>query len=226
MLNSCRLHWVPSTFSMMNICQGERWKHSIRQQILVQASCPAWKPTSWYCPSYSPAGTGSDPSLLSHCSWLAPNPSSSPLPFPCLPPPALSFPRRQETLSLSLRRCLCFSWSREGAGSRFPLLPWKASTGQDLSRGGCPCHPFPGSSQPPALCLTGITAQLSNKTPVRNKSPPHSIFSDFSLSKSFQFLFCCYNETNPSNSEKKKIKISPLSKLSQSPLVPPSTAHL
>lgn len=171
MLNSCRLHWVPSTFSMMNICQEERWKQSIRQQIFGTALVPSMETTSWYCASDSPAGIRLSPSLVSHYSWLSPDPSSSPLPFSCLPPPALSSPRRGETPSLFLRRCLCLSWSREGAGSRFP---WKAPAGQDLS--SCPCHPFSASSQPPALCLTGITAQLSNKAPVSHKSPPHTLY--------------------------------------------------
>lgn len=187
---------------MMNICQGERWKQSVRQHIFGTTLVPRVVPAAGTVPVIALLAPGSAPSLLSHHSWLSPNPSSSPLPYSCSPPPALSFPRRGETPSLFLRRCLCFPWSREGAGSRFPLLPWlpwKASAGQDPS--SCLCHPFPASSQAPALCLTGITAQLINKAPVSHKSPPHSIFSDFCLSKSFQIIFCCYNETNPSNSK-------------------------
>lgn len=129
MLNSCRLHWVPSTFSMMNICQEERWKQSIRQQIFGTTLVPSLETHQLVLSQLQPCW---HQALVSHYSWLSPNPSSSPLPFSCLRPPALSSPRRGEMLSLFLRRCLCFSWSREGAGSRFPLLPWKASAGQDL----------------------------------------------------------------------------------------------
>lgn len=34
MLNSCRLHWVPSTFSIMNICEGDRQTRSVRRRFL------------------------------------------------------------------------------------------------------------------------------------------------------------------------------------------------
>lgn len=34
MLNSCRLHWVPSTFSIMNICKGDRRTRSVRWRFL------------------------------------------------------------------------------------------------------------------------------------------------------------------------------------------------
>lgn len=90
-----------------------------------------------------------------------------------------------------LRRRLCFSWSREGARSSFPLLPrlpWKASSGQDPS--SCPCHPFPALGHQLAVYVTGLSAllralavwQLSNKAPGSSTSPTRSIFSEFRLS--------------------------------------------
>lgn len=150
MLNSCRLHWVPSTFSIMNICRGERWRQSIRQRFLGssrvlslanpqpvppqrwrrrhRAQPPAWSPTTPGHPRILPAL-----SCPFHVRLL------------------LFFHRKGVMSSQFLRRCLCFCWRRKGARSGFPLLPqppWKASGGQD--RTSCPWHPFPASSQPPA----------------------------------------------------------------------------
>lgn len=148
MLNSCRLHWVPSTFSMMNICQEERWKQSIRQQIFGTTLVPSLETHQLVL------------SQLQPCIITQAHPWSATAPgCPQILPALLClfhghllqlFPSLGEE-RLFLRRCLCFSWSREGAGSRFPLLPWlpwKASAGQDLS--SSPATPS-SSHQPCAL---------------------------------------------------------------------------
>lgn len=214
MLNSCRLHWAPSTFSIMNICKGEGWRQGIRQQFLGTTHMPSLE-THKPVPStaMAPPAPGSAPSLVAHHSWPSPNPSSSPLPFSCSPPPALFFHRRGAVPSQFLRRWLCFSWSRGAVGLWFPplpRLPWEASAGQDptsqeLREGAAPAAlSQPALGHQLAWRATGIAArlrapaawQLGNKAPRSHKSPTCSIFSHFCLSTSFQFLSCCYSESN------------------------------
>lgn len=140
-------------------------------------------------------------------------------------------------LSQFLRRCLCFSWSREGTGSRFlllPWLPWKASAGQDLTsqelrEGAAPAALFqPALGHQLALRVTGIAARhwqcgSSVIKPREATEVPYTLFlvifafqtpSGFSLAATVRAT----KQKNPENT----VKIPLLPRLSQCPLAQPT----
>lgn len=149
--------------------QGEKMETALGSDFSVQPKCPAWRPTSWYHPSNGPTGTRLSP-LPGHPSLLAVPKSfqlstaffmfaSSSSFFPSERSDAEPVPKKVPVFFLERRR------SQLQVSTPAPAAlesPSRAGSDQPGALGrGCPCHPFPASSGPPALLrLTGIAARL------------------------------------------------------------------
>lgn len=199
MLNSCRLHWAPSTFSIMNICEGERWRQSIRRRFFGTTHVPSLEicepvpSQGWPCrhwaqpPPWSPTVPKSF--QLSSAFFMFASSSSF---FPWERRNAEPGPNKVPVFFLEQRR------SRVRVSTPAPAaLESLCGAGSDL----LPLPPFPSqlsaTSSPCALLGSQLGfRQLGNKAQGSCKSPTRSIFSNDCFSNSFQSPSCCYIESN------------------------------